>query len=306
MMRIRKNRRLSLENLERRELMAAEVISSDQLFEPRPASIGDAVYLGQPAQPATIYLDFGFGYANGELAEVPSAYMGAGAPFDGADRRNPSDPHHISGIRSLQHWVDTYAIDYNQDSTVDHADALALADDVLALVRRSYEPFNVNVEIANVSSWDDIAALMTSSDRKDTLVIMGGRADGTFLGVANLPDIQSRQNNRDDVVYVVARGAQEDLPEHLFGIDGPRRGVFGSVAKNSDDLYHFATGLARVATHEAAHSLGLMHIHDGDGVEAGDLMDTDAPDKLFSIGRKITDPFAVVLGSSTLGAVYHR
>src|SRR5262249_52047136 len=102
--------------------------------------------------PAYLWVDFGFAFPGGALTVTDSQMNdpGVNGPSnDGTAAKGPVFGNGYSLI-SLTQTVMNRKLDFNGDGAANATDARLLANQVLADVRRAYEPFNVNVvEIAS-------------------------------------------------------------------------------------------------------------------------------------------------------------
>ncbi len=165
---------------------------------------------------ANLFLDFGENFPASGLVVTPTELStlvtkgGLGGPttIKGADLNITSLSSVIVG-----------KIDHNDDGILDEQDYLDYRDDVLALVQRYYEPFNVNVQLVNNSSVATINSAMQANDNLgvnagiyDAYVILGQvRQDNSPVGAkheyyrvgvdpgydhfANISSVQNVQDN---------------------------------------------------------------------------------------------------------------
>jgi Ca2+-binding RTX toxin-like protein len=175
-----------------------------------------------------IFLDFGFNYpldaATGEHT------------FEVTQLNDPrvNAPTNVpASFRSLSDALVARGIDYNGSGSVDLFDAIDLGNDTLELVRRYYEPFDVNVQIASSANMDDVISTMAPFASRDAYILFGGNL--SINGIAQV----DLGNQRDNVAFA--------FTDTLLGRVG-------------GDKQFLATALAHTAAHEAGHTFGLKHL----------------------------------------------
>lgn len=143
------------------------------------------------------------------------------------------------------------------------SDIPALKNRVVSIVKRQFEPFDINVEVVAARSRQDIVNIMKRNTgdptgQNDAYVIVGGFLNPTslltgvgfdqgWLGISAAFDlIESDANVRDEVVLLDAKFTMEAF-------------TFGSPI----DTVPFDIALGNIASHEAAHSLAQRHTSTG-------------------------------------------
>ena len=157
----RKRRQLGFEALEAREMMTTNIL-----------------------------LDFGTAF------ETPDRTLPVSqSEYPAGDEFGMPPIEKVSNLKSMEDSLVSKGIDYNGDGVAgDAADVEALSQDVLQLVQRVYEPFNVKVHIANAANWDDVADTLAAHDTNDVYVVVAGSGPagfgwaGEFLDDGNLND----------------------------------------------------------------------------------------------------------------------
>ena len=167
----------------------------------------------------------------------------------------------LDSFRSLSDALFDRGIDYNGSGSVDIFDAIDLGNDTLELVRRYYEPFDVNVQIASSANMDEVISTLAPFSSDDAYILFGG--DLSFNGVARL----DRGNTQDNVAFAFT----DTLLDRVGG-----------------DKQFLATALAHTAAHEAGHTFGLEHLEeDPTAAQAqmalGDTMDVNDQARHFKL-----------------------
>lgn len=201
----------------------------------------------------TVYLDFG------DL--FPAAGLGMTVGFLDTTLRGPDfvDPVGNPGVTAA--GALTFAplaaavaavggIDYDGNGAKNAADVVAIRADTVALVRRYFEPFDVDVVVAGAGNTLDIQdqlrthrGVAADARQNHTYVLVGGVTaapgviDADVMGQQGGADRRAGRNNNDDTAVVLAN--------HIFA-DG-----FGDARA--------ATALALTIAHEVGHTLGLVH-----------------------------------------------
>ncbi|MBW3599307.1 MAG: hypothetical protein KY475_18810 [Planctomycetes bacterium] len=258
----RRNRTLRLESLENRQMMAANVyLDFGQAFE-YDAATGNYTFENY----AKLY---------GEANEVvdPEHYNFHG--FDPTDSSLSLDhldflkrvmkrtPEHLNA--SLLDTLAREQIDYNQDGRVDQLDSNILGEDVANLMRRMYEPFDVQVEIVASSNRQDVLDQLAQSDTADAYIFVAGQAARD--GEGNLKNYGLAWFDEGNLWDNVATVAADDLAQKVDWYD---QDYPDNTRQRRDFL---VTSLANIAAHEAAHTFGLYHIGEPDmSSDNGDFM----------------------------------
>lgn len=178
----------------------------------------------------TLFLDFGLGIGFDATTSLPNTLLKAdGSMPTTSDWLTVAGP----GIDGLGTGTDLLfelgqnstleirplAFDYNNDGSDNQFDTLALADDVVALIERALEPFDIAVVIASATNFEAIAATLAANNlasdgRHDAYVFIadvrsdfaGGVSVGENLGdigrAAN-DDLQAQSGNRQDEAALV-------------------------------------------------------------------------------------------------------
>lgn len=276
---------LRLENLEARQMMYGGSATGEALFsEPPPDFPSIELAKNEQAPPVKVFLDFGFDFPGTPVVQGgveryfdltpnvaaiygPNSAVELLTPFDDASVYAP-DPIYFEYLNSLEDVLRDLGVDYNQDGEIDFADASSLGEDVRDLVARTFEPFNVEVEIVSSSNWTEALQVLADSEANDLYLFVGGKYNGSsVLGIAP----RDSGNEHDDFGYVFA----EDTLSKVL---------------DEGDLYYLATSLAKAAAHEGSHSFGLQHTNVGQG-NGGELMDVAGGN------AKLTDVTIAMRGS---------
>jgi len=238
---------------------------------------------------STLYLDFGEFFPTGglQMTQTQLSNTFAGNGLQGPNMIGLASGPPISGttpyiFNSLQSRT---TFDYNGDGAVNATDYTNLRDNIVSLVQRFYQPFDVTVVAAPLLTNTSSAAYMTNvravlsggspavgegdawvfiADVIRTDAVTGpssmGFATGTY-GIAPGNDAFLGANVRDDVSIAFLDTLLSD---------------FGDATAD--------TAIARTAAHEAAHTFGLVHSLAQPGtsdqilLSLSDLMNAIAPD----------------------------
>jgi Ca2+-binding RTX toxin-like protein len=171
MLRKRSTRRFQFENLEARQLMAAD-----------------------------LYLDFGaaFGLNSSGQQHVFNVVQGPATTLLNAPITDSSVPGQLT---SLLDGMIARNIDYDLNGVVNSVDAGALGQDVADMVSRIYEPFAINVKIVASANTSEVNSKLTEHSTNDAYVLVGGRSmDGSNFGIAKL----DTGNTKDNVAFAFA------------------------------------------------------------------------------------------------------
>jgi Ca2+-binding RTX toxin-like protein len=187
----------------------------------------------------TVYLDFGTAFTGGTLSMTAQQLRDIG----GATNTGPDlglSPTAVVDFTPL-------AYDYNGNGVTNAADLTALVNDVLPIVQRAYEPFDVVVQLAAATSLADIQDTLNANDAATehndaynlvTVVRSGGFNVGSFFGLAALADLSTGVNNNDEATISLADN------------------ILNATLAAGGSLRH---RMAYTAAHEAAHTFGLGH-----------------------------------------------
>jgi hypothetical protein len=127
---------------------------------------------------------------------------------------------------------------------------------ILDIVRRQFEPFDVNVVPVAARSQQEIKNALNSTPGNDAYVLVGSPYAGTttlggqvgFYGIAADVDLLRGANLIDEVVIVDADLLFDDATFELFNF--PR------------SQWPYDVALAHAVTHEATHTFGMLHTAD--------------------------------------------
>jgi Ca2+-binding RTX toxin-like protein len=146
-------------------------------------------------------------------------------------------------LTSLLDGMVSRGIDYDQNGTVNVLDADALSVDVVEMVNRIYEPFDVNVKVVGSANMNQVIDKLDDQATNDAYIFIAGQSliESTF-GIAAV----NIGNTRDNVAFAYANTILDDALEDA----DPDGHPFELLAQQ----------LARTAAHEAAHTFGLRHL----------------------------------------------
>lgn len=198
------------------------------------------------AVPASVLtLDFGFGFEGGALNvnnfQMAKPSLNGPLKFDWF-----SDHPLVSLTRTLQ---DPRVVggNLNRDKVIDEADARFLADQVVGHVRRIFEPLDVTVQVRESRNLHEIADVMNETGTPNAYVVVAG------------------DDPPDEPAYGWARVDRGNLMDNV-GF------AFADEIIRTRPTSEWATALAMVAAHEAAHTYGLDHVLDTSPLAVGDVM----------------------------------
>lgn len=293
------NRRLSVERLEERRLMASgeDLLAYAELYDQKQdvntsenLQVESDMTLSKGAQDQTreapllhekdtstkLFLDFGFGYER-RVINAPGPVEGRF--FDNSDLEEAADgtfnyllhdslgrqPGQIVGAQSYYDLVREFDIDYTLDGNVNDEDAHQLATDVADLVRRAYEPFNVDVQVVSGKNWREVADYLGAYETHDAFVMMGTMTSGSNGGVAPVTDRSDTLQIPGDLTYNLSDDVAHVFAKNIF--------VESQLERSwSESPFSLANNLARIAAQEAGHSFGLQHLGDNSGLPVGNFM----------------------------------
>jgi Ca2+-binding RTX toxin-like protein len=162
-----KTRRFQFENLEARQLMAAD-----------------------------LYIDFGAAFAWNSAQQTH--LFNVSSSLSNAPTSDPSVPDQLT---SLLDAMTSRGIDYDLNGSINSLDADAVAQEVAEMVSRIYEPFAINVQIVSSANVSQVNSRLAAHSSNDAYVLVGGRsADDSNLGIARL----DAGNTRDNVAFAFA------------------------------------------------------------------------------------------------------
>jgi Ca2+-binding RTX toxin-like protein len=196
---------------------------------------------------ATVYLDFGDAFPAGGLTMTAQQLLTA---LNGPDLSQHPGIARTTNL-AFQPVSSFLNIDYNRDGVVNANDLTKLEQDVLQVVRREYEPFNVNVQLARSSSVAQIAATLAANNgipkgHNDAYVLVAGLSGaleaslGDVFGLSNTIDEGPNASNTHDQAVLV-------FADQVLGLVTGTRGANASL------------GVGTTAAHEAGHAFGLNH-----------------------------------------------
>ncbi len=267
-MRARRHRRLGLEQLEQRQVMAANLY----------LDFG-AAFEFDNASGRHVFEDFAQVYGNSNGIFQASHHNYDNAWSDSAQGLTSRQaefalevqqliPGQLEG--SLLNTLVEIGIDYDESGWIDPADAEALSQDVANLVRRIYQPFDVNVQIVASSNPQQVEQWLDASDTSDAYIFVAGKARREPTGSGRPMNLGvawiDNGNLWDNVGFAAADDLARRVPREFVPTDPEGPGDWR--------LDYLATRLANTAAHEAGHTFGLHHIDIFNRTsDDGDIMD---------------------------------
>lgn len=213
---------------------------------------------------ATLFLDFGDAFPAGGLNLTVQQLYGdlANGGIQGPDLRGEPGYTDTTPL-SLNPFNPLVTFDYNRDGAVNGLDATALKADIVQLVRRSYEPLNINVQVVASSSLAAIRATLQANNglaigKNDSYTLIGSvRRTDTNVSLGQGLNLYGLASGLD-----IALGNQHDNAELVFADR-----LLPDFANASA-----AAALAYTAAHEPAHGFGLEHSDPGQPGSDADLL----------------------------------
>lgn len=194
----------------------------------------------------------------------------------------------ITGTTNLTFTRTDY--DWDNNGTAGEVDDVeGIQSEVLSILERAYEPFDVDVQIAHATSADDIRDLLHANDGEDEdndayVFVMDLYANNTLQGftrgiaalgdllnglpnsVNSIPaDMHARQNIREEAALVLPNQIRNNMPAG--------QGTPGTPEYNQAMVHQYAY----TAAHEAGHTFGLWHT----------LSSGSADETLLTLGNQI-------------------
>jgi hypothetical protein len=151
-------------------------------------------------------------------------------------------------------------------------DITALSTAVLAEVSEILRPFAIDIQLVSASSRQDIIDAMTGSDAIDAYVFVGDvRSDyyAATFGNASVGTVNGKLGLEPATDWWLQQNIHDEMA--LTFADHTLASTTG-VQFTDDFNARLVKQLAKTATHEALHSLGIRHTSDFLGVAAGDIM----------------------------------
>jgi Ca2+-binding RTX toxin-like protein len=223
---------------------------------PAPAAACEALE-GRQLLTTTMYLDFGTAFTGGSLTMTAQQLR----DIDGGVTDTGTDLIEEGYASNTQLTFTPIQFDFDGNGTINAADLSGLANAVLAVVSRAYQPFDINVQLAAATN---LAAVQNTLNANDagadpndaynfvTVVTAGGNSVGAARGLfgkaASRDLITTGNNSSDEVTITFADVVLSAVPPG------------GSLTNR----------LAYTAAHEAAHTFGLFHTLGGDMLTRGD------------------------------------
>ena len=211
----------------------------------------------------TVFLDFGEGFGRDETLLMTVRELRDTITGPDLDSRIPGGAYNANEtlqFESLESVIRRQQVNYDQDfvgGTL--ADYQALRRDVIRLVQRHFEPFDIDVKVAAAGSLEDVRATMNQNAGDPT-----GQFDSYVFVTGIINRAVFAQVGQEVGILGVASGI--DLVDNGFNVTDE------TVIVNADTfLTGFAplflptptilldVGLAQVIAHEAGHTLGLYH-----------------------------------------------
>ena len=211
-----------------RRLLGRCRLNRSQPLRRRPRPVLSVEALEQRDVPTTtVFLDFGSSFPNGQLTVGGQTLMSLNQSV-------------------INQGLLNQGLDYNGDGVADQADTALLEKSVVDIVKRTLEPFNLNVVVTSAVTLTDIQSTLNTASH-DAYILVAGNAPPGLLAYGWAPLDPGNWN--DDIGYVYA----DDIITK-----------FGAASA--------ATALARVAAHEAAHTFGVGHYDGTSALSRGDVM----------------------------------
>lgn len=187
---------------------------------------------------STLFVDFGFGFANDVMYFTPADMADPGV-------NGPSNLFHQppGDVISLTRTIRDFNLDFNGNGTADQADAMMLADRIVVELERMYAPFDVAVRQASATNIDDVKVTLASTSTNDAYIF----ACGVSVPGGSAP--YDPGNVADNTGFVWA----------------------GALIRPDDSLAD-AAAVATFVAHEAGHTYGLDHASSWILGTEGDLM----------------------------------
>jgi Ca2+-binding RTX toxin-like protein len=212
---------------------------------------------------ADLYLDFGaaFNWNSSQSQHVFTVEMLSDNRVNG-----PSASAVPGQLTSLADALVSRGVDYDENGSVNSADADALAQEVADMVARIYEPFAVTVRIVGSANMNQVIDKLDDHATNDAYVLVAGRhQDSTKFGRAQVDE----GNVRDNVALAYAENLLDIAADMLDTGDHP--------------LKYFVSTLARTVAHEAAHTFGLDHLPELDAGLTEDQAMIASSDLMFTV-----------------------
>ncbi len=203
---------------------------------------------------STLYVDFGFGFTDGQLAMNNSTSAALNGPMV-----FPGGHTIVSLTENLQQYKDIYPVDRDNNNIVSAAEAQLFATQVLTVVDRVLEPFDVTVRQIDSADVFGISDVLFSTANNDAYVVAAGFSDHDI-------DHANCGGSCEAPGWAVTDAG--NLEDNVgFAFLGEVLGDFGTEAGNSDDPLQFALRMcARNILHQAGHTWGLRDV-DGQASE---------------------------------------
>jgi Ca2+-binding RTX toxin-like protein len=214
---------------------------------------------------STLYVDFGDAFTNSTMTMTQNALVAANGPNFGLGTQNIS----------IERFDNVVNVDANGDGLTDFADDRLVRDEIMRVVRRIYEPFNIAViemvaattviEGGNFEPPTNLAGVQTilnanasAATNRDAYVLVGRGTNGANQDIAILSgvygqagenqansDLQNERNQTDDIAMV--------FPTHFLN----------DVQAGQYSAQQLGIAMGNTIAHEAGHTFGLQHTSNG-------------------------------------------
>jgi hypothetical protein len=198
---------------------------------------------------AYLWVNFGFNYTGGSLTVTNSQMQDSGV----------NGPTGVFGngysLISLTQTVINRNLDFNGDGVANATDARLLANQILADVRRAYQPFAVTVLELDSIGINGVKTALATYSSNDAYIFATG---------ATPSSLQTRPGITTTGIAPIDIGNTQDNTGFAFA------DTIASLASGSLTVY--ASDIAENIAHEAGHTFGLEHVDPTQAIAAGNTM----------------------------------